>query len=218
MGSTDDWSDDDVGELVAMAARLQARPLDLARCWMSESGLRTTAHNPNGDAAGLFQAMPATLKGLGFPGDHSAFRALSVRQQLHCAEKYYAPHRGLLVSPGAVYLSTFLPALMSHAGEGAFVLCGRFGPHQVWYQANSGLDANKDGWITVNDLTARIALVTTGARWTEFARRVVGAIQDADTIPEGIREDNRDQVLGDGDGTTSETFPGPGDEPPPEAA
>lgn len=213
MGSTDDWSDDDLREGLAMAERLEARFLDLAGCWMSESGLKTNAHNPNGDASGLFQAMPATLKGLGFPGDHNAFRALPVRQQLHWAEKYYGPYRPHLVSPGACYLATFLPAFMSHAGEGAFVLCGRFGPHQVWYQANKGLDVNHDGWITVNDLTARIALVTTGTRWKEFEARVTELQRTADTDP-GIREDNRDQVLGDGDGVTSETFPGPGDDPP----
>lgn len=181
---TSDWSDEDITELVAVAGRLQARPLDLAGCWMSESMLYPWAHNPHGDASGIFQAMPATLQGLGFKDGWRAFTELPVQEQLHWAEKYYAPHRGQLVSPGACYLATFLPALMAHAGEPTFVLCGRFGPHEPWYRANGGLDVNKDGWIKVQDLTDQIARVTTGPRWDEFANRVRDAAQEADTLPE----------------------------------
>lgn len=183
---TADWSDDDINALVAMAGRLEARALDLAGCWMSESNLTTVAHNSRGDAAGIFQAMPATLRGLGYHGDWQAFTALSVGEQLEWAERYYAPHRGRLVSPGACYLATFLPALMGHAAESAYVLCGRFGPHAEWYRANSGLDVNHDGWIRVQDLTDRIAQVTRGPRWDEFAARVIEAIKGADTSPDPI--------------------------------
>jgi hypothetical protein len=195
---TADWSDSDIGALIVMAGRLEARPLDLAGCWMSESGLSSVAHNANGNAAGIFQAMPATLQGLGYQDDWKAFTALPIAAQLHWAERYYAPHRGRLVSPGACYLATFLPALMAHADEPTYVLCGRFGPHELWYRANSGLDVNKDGWIKVQDLTDRIEQVTRGPRWDEFANRVRDVAQDVDTLPEPVAIDLTEEFPGDG--------------------
>jgi hypothetical protein len=183
---TADWSDDDLVELIAMAGRLEADPLDLAACWLNESGLHTRAHNANGDAAGLFQAMPATLRGEHYKGDWHSFLNLSVRQQLHWAEVYYSPHRGHLGSAHACYLATFLPALLSHATEPLFVLCGRFGPHADWYRANSVLDVNHDGWIKVHDLADAIvaAELHSSKRWGEFAARVTELQRGAPTAPE----------------------------------
>jgi hypothetical protein len=188
--------------LVALASSLECRAVDLAGCWMSESGLHTWAHNPHGDAAGLFQLMPATARGLGFKGDWKAFCALSVQQQLGWAQQYYGPHRGRLVTPGAVYLSTFLPALMSHASEPCYVLCSAT-LHPEWYRQNIVFDADHKGWITVGDLSQRIAKVTVGPRWEEFASRIRAAEQGAETLPEL---------------PTSEEFPANDSDPPPEAA
>jgi hypothetical protein len=111
------------------------------------------------------------------------------------------------VSPGACYLATFLPAFMPHAADPGFVLCKLGGPHADWYAANKGLDVNHDGVITVQDLTDRIARVTVGARWEEFAARVLAAsdteppeeLRDvpiserttAPDSPEAFNEDNR---------------------------
>ncbi len=55
-------------ELVAIASRVEADPVDLASVWKNESGVTSTAHNPHGHASGLFQAMPETLRGMGFRG------------------------------------------------------------------------------------------------------------------------------------------------------
>lgn len=173
---TYDWTDADINQLVHVAEDLEAKPLDLAGCWMSESGLHSSAHNPNGNAVGVFQAMPATLRGLGFPGTWDAFMYVPIAVQLNWAERYYMPHKGQLVSPGACYLATFLPAFMAHAGEPEFVLCDNNVLHTVWYVANKGLDVNHDGKITVQDLTDRVAHVCVGPRWAEFAARVNAAM------------------------------------------
>lgn len=180
---TYDWTADDVVQLVHVAAELDAKPLDLAGCWMSESGLHSIAHNPNGNATGIFQAMPATLRGLGYTGTWDQFQHEALAVQLNFAAKYYAPHRGQLVSPAACYLSTFLPAFMSHAGDPSFVLCTTDDPlvipvpvHPGWYKANRGLDVNGDGKITVQDLADKIARSTVGPRWAEFAARVNAAM------------------------------------------
>lgn len=215
---TSDWSDDDVAEFVQVARDVGAAPLDLAGCWMSESNLRTAARNP-GDvtkpalAVGLFQLTHAALG----PVDLDAIRRETVSRQLKRARVYYSPHKGRLVSPGACYLATYLPALMAHAGDPTFVLCSAT-MHDTWYTPNKlAFDPEGKGYITVSDLTRRIRRVTNGPRWEEFAARVSALVKGADTLPElpAITEDNRDQgALGDGDGTTAETFPGGNDEGP----
>lgn len=127
--------------------------------------------------------MPATLRGLGFQGDWKDFCAASVGDQLHYAEAFYRPQTGRLTSPGAVYLSTFLPAYMSHASESTFVLCSA-NLHHEWYRANLVFDRDHKGFITVGDLSNRIAAVCVGPRWEEFAARIKDAEQLAETQPE----------------------------------
>jgi hypothetical protein len=181
---TADWSDEDIVGLLAVARDVDADPLHLASCWMSESGLHPYAHNPHGNAVGLFQVIPPTLRGLGFFGDWSDFASLSIGEQLKWARRYYARHRGRLVSPGACYLATFLPALMAHAAEPLFVLCSTT-LHPEWYGPNRAtFDPDGRGYITVGDLTRRVEAVTRGPRWDEFASRVRDAAQDAPTLPE----------------------------------
>jgi hypothetical protein len=180
---TADWSDANIAQLVQVANDLGAAPLDLAGCWMSESQLRSHAHNPNGNAVGIFQAMPRTLGGLGYSGTWETFRGEAVAVQLNWAYHYYRPHVGKLTSPGACYLATFLPAFMSHADEPDFVLCDNTMVHTTWYVANRGLDVNGDGRITVQDLTDRIAAVCVGPRWEEFAARVYAATAEPSEPP-----------------------------------
>lgn len=46
---TTDWTDANITALLGMAQRLKTRAAYLGGCWMSESGLHTTAHNPHGN-------------------------------------------------------------------------------------------------------------------------------------------------------------------------
>ncbi len=162
--------------VVAMCDRLGCAPVDMVSCWMSESDVSPKAHNPGGNAVGLFQAMPATLMGLGYTGTWLDFSHLSAVQQLSWAERYYAHHKGRLVSPGACYLATFLPALMGHAADPFFVLCSRT-IHPEWYTPNKlAFDPGNSGSITVGALTDRIARVTVGPRWDEIYTRLRAAV------------------------------------------
>jgi len=132
---------------------LACDPMDLARPLFNESGLSFKAHNPKGDASGIFQAMPFVLRGLGFkgaggytepPGAYAkalaagdeiamaalnralaaAFRTLDATAQLPWLARYYTPHRGKLVNATAVYLATFAPADLAHATDPEWVICG----------------------------------------------------------------------------------------------
>ncbi len=183
---SNDLPDEFFSALHEMCGRLDCRAEEMASCWMSESGMSPTAHNPAG-ATGLFQVIPSTLRGLGFTGDWKAFQALSAVQQLVWAERYYGHHKGRLVSPAACYLSTFMPGLMDHAAEATFVICGRHGPYAYAYAGNYGaFDPTGKGYITVQDLADRIAHVTKGDRWTEIAARIRLAAQGADSSPDGM--------------------------------
>lgn len=175
--------------LVGMAARLQADPVDLISVAANESGISTTAHNPHGDASGLWQLMPATAKGLGWNvavDPHLVqFRELSDVEQMHWFEKYFAPHRGKLVSAGAAYVATFLPALIDHAADPAFVMCGEHGPLAWAYGPNKGFDVAGKGCITVQDLSDAITRATArmGHRWTDLVDAIRAAQSSVSVSP-----------------------------------
>jgi hypothetical protein len=180
---------------------LDCDPMDLARPLFNESGLSFKAHNPKGDASGIFQAMPFVLRGLGFtgaggytevPGAYArarmasddatmkaldralaaAFRTLDAGSQLDpWMAKYYAPHRGKLVNATAVYMATFCPAYLDKAGEPEWVICG-----------SRPSDPRKN-WYPVNiGLDPKRGDPPTRKGWIEV-RDLTAAIQRADQGP-----------------------------------
>lgn len=180
---TSDLDDAFFRRLEEVADELQARPLDLLKCWKSESDVRATAHNngPPGapyekqyHASGIFQAMPATLIGLGWSQGHEGFRMLSATKQLEWALRYYRPYRGKLVSVGAVYTATFLPALIGRAGDPNFVLTARNGPLPWAFGPNAVFDRNGDLAITVGELEDAVSRSCVGKRWAELVSRLTG--------------------------------------------
>lgn len=107
------------------------------------------------------------------------FAQLSAVDQLAWAKVYYGAHRGALTSAAACYVSTFLPALLSHAIEVGpdFVLCGANGPFSWAYAGNAAaFDPEKTGEIRLRNLTARIDRVCAGERWEELKHRVLLAM------------------------------------------
>ena len=159
-----DWSDGDVRAYVAFCAAVSITGMTAPiAVWSNESNNSSTAHNPNGDASGLFQLMPATAKTLGyntFLDPHlAAFRTMSITEQLRWATKYYSPHKGQIGTVGAFYCSTFLPILTAHAGDPQYLLCGSAGQgpllipdSKAAYAQNRGFDVHGRGSIIVQDL------------------------------------------------------------------
>lgn len=181
MSGAADISDNDLARVELFATAVECDPFDALGVWMSESGLYTTAWNRNGGASGIFQAMPATLRGLGFmpeaAGDDSraaAFRALSFGEQVRWAGRYYRPYRGKLVSKSAFYTSTFLPADLDYAAQGNAntVLVAKGGRRGWAFDANAGFDVNGDLCITVGELESAIDRACRGARWNDVNARM----------------------------------------------
>ena len=146
---------------------------------MSESGVKATAHNPNGDASGLIQFMPKILVGLGWTSGPDAFRELSAEEQLPFVEKFFTPYvpKGLS-SAARLYQATFLPATLDLGSEPNTVICQQGGINSFAYGPNKVFDRDGDGAITVGELQAAIDRNTQGPRWAEIVARLNGTALD----------------------------------------
>lgn len=156
----------------ALCGRLSCAPEDLLGVMESESGVQPWSQNPHGKATGLIQFMPATLVGLGWTAGPDEFAKLGAEDQLPFVERYFAPHSAEgLGSAGRLYQATFLPATLPGSDEST-VIAAPGGPNAEGYNSNKVLDTNRDGQITVGDLTARIDQVRRGPRWEALMRRL----------------------------------------------
>ena len=135
-----------------IAQRINCDYKDLLAVMNSESGLKSTAQNPNGGATGLIQFMPATAKALGTTTN--ALKNMTPIQQLDYVEKFYLKNikafglSGKKLTAGDLYTLTFLPAKVKDE-----VLC-QAGSKE--YAANKVLDTNRDGRITKTELGNRV--------------------------------------------------------------
>lgn len=179
MSFTSDLSDDFFNNLKDICTRLGCQPIDLLSVMMSESGVRATAHNPNGDASGLIQFMPNILVNLGWSNGSAAFRQLSAADQLPYVEKYFSPYvnKGL-TSAARLYQATFLPATLDLGSDANTVICQQGGINSFAYLPNKVFDENNDGMITVGELQDAINRNTTGPRWNEIVSRLNGTPVD----------------------------------------
>lgn len=195
-----DLSDADFLRVEIFGVAVQVDPLDALGVWEAESGNYTWAHNPNGHASGIFQAMPATLAGLGYrpelgnDGDtrSAAFRAESYQVQLRWAQKYYMPYKGKLKNKAAFYTATFLPADLdlTISGTPDTVLVQKDGRRGWAYTSNSGFDTDKNYIITVGELEDAIDRACRGPRWEEISHRMSAQLQiTPQSIPQPIQYD-----------------------------
>lgn len=167
------------GRLDEIAAKLKADPLDLLNVMLSESGVNPAAHNKGGDASGLIQFMPATLRGLGWTSGHEEFRKLSAVDQLEWVLKYFTPYvKYGLDSAARIYLFTFLPALGADptSRQDGYILCGSQGPFARFYRDNAVLDTDKNLYITVGDLRKRLERLRTSGTWAQLMASRSGSL------------------------------------------
>lgn len=136
-----------------IAKKLNCDPNDLLGMMYSESGLNSKAVNGSSGATGLIQFMPSTAQGLGT--STSALANMSPIDQLDWVEKYYDANKkaagipdGQRLEAGQLYALVFLPA---YANKEVLTVSGH-----KYYNANSGLDTDKNGDISISDLTTRV--------------------------------------------------------------
>jgi hypothetical protein len=157
-------------KLTDLATSVGLKPEDLLLVSTIESGLDPAARNKNGNAVGLFQAMPATLKGFGYKGNYSDFQNESAESQLDFVKQYItkaaAMAGGKFNSAAHVYVANFFPVALQlpgvKNGDPSTVIIEKDPITQKYknisleferkvYKANSGLDQDKDGKITFGD-------------------------------------------------------------------
>lgn len=128
--------------------RLGINPANLLAVMRSESSLNPRAVNSSTGASGLIQFMPRTAQSLGTSVE--AIRQMSAAEQMPLVERFF---RSVRLPPGAsagkLYAYVFLPGranreVLTQAGEN-------------FYEANRGLDVDRDGKITIADLDSRLA-------------------------------------------------------------
>jgi hypothetical protein len=158
-------------KLLQVSNEVQMKPEDLLNVMALESGIDPTAHNANGNASGLIQFMPSTLKGLGYQGSHTDFRHMSSVDQLDYVKKYIEGNMkyngGPFTSAAQYYVANFLPVALQlpgiKKGDPNTIIVAKnpteahlpgVSKHmeQVYYNANPVLDADGDGVITYGDI------------------------------------------------------------------
>ncbi len=172
------------------------------RNWLAVSayeadGVRARAENPAG-AYGLIQFTEAARGGIGWKGPLSGIAALSAEDQIPLVYAYYKPHAPFR-SPGEVYGFTFVPAWKRNPNANLVYADPNARPaneppwQASWgsegntYAQNRSLDVNKDGKISIGDLTATTERATKamGARWTEILARLAWAEKQVQTADGG---------------------------------
>lgn len=119
----------------------------------SESGLNPQALEPKYGGGGLIGFMPSTTVGYGIT--QAQLLSLSAIDQLDYVRRFYKGWVNAGIKPESPedwYLLTFFPAAV---GKGKDYVIGPRG--STVYVANSALDFNKDGVLTVDDFLKFIA-------------------------------------------------------------
>jgi len=110
-----------------------------------ESGLDSSAVNPNGGATGLIQFMPATAAGLGTSTDD--LLNMSNVDQLDYVLAYFKPYAGRIKTAYDIFLIDFFPAALGKPDDYIFHTSNLSA--QTIANANKIFDLDGDGQITM---------------------------------------------------------------------
>lgn len=202
-------------KLIEVSKKINIKPEDLLLIMHIESGLNPQAKNPSGSASGLTQIMPSILPLVGFSGTPQDFSKLPAEKQLDYIEKYFILNlkgKGI-TEPAQIYLSNFLPATLNWQGvknKNPDTILAEQGNMRTYaqsnfknkyaltfdkvYQANKGLDLDKDGNISYGDIQKLVEI----KRKDPVYQAAVARMKEVANMPEDTKEDE-----GDSDSFTS---------------
>ncbi|QBB69460.1 lytic transglycosylase [Pseudolysobacter antarcticus] len=145
--------------VLEIGVNLAIDPSYLMACIAFESARTFSASIVNAagsGAVGLIQFMPPTAQALGTTT--KKLSTMSAVAQLDYVEKYFAPQKNKLKTLPDVYMAILWPAAVGKPGS--FVLFDRSDQaNPKRYVQNAGLDYNKDGLITKDEASRRVAEV-----------------------------------------------------------
>ncbi|PPC95727.1 MAG: hypothetical protein CTY32_08600 [Methylotenera sp.] len=138
--------------------RLRINPNWLMAVMAFETGetFSPSARNPRGSATGLIQFVESTARGLGTTT--SALASMTAVQQLDFVDKYFKSYAPRIKNLGDCYMAVLWP--MAIGKPDTFVMWTSTGQYQAEYNANAGLDINRDGSITRGEALSRVNRAT----------------------------------------------------------
>ena len=138
-----------------IASNLGVKTSDLLAIMKFESGVNPAAVNKMSGATGLIQFMPNTASSLGTTTSELA--KMTAVEQLDYVYRYF---KMVGLPKGAniqdLYMAVFMPVAMGKGPDYVLGQQGAAGFSGKVYAQNAGLDANKDGVITVADATQKV--------------------------------------------------------------
>lgn len=144
--------------------------LDLMACiaWESGESFSPAKKNPVSSATGLIQIMEAVAKEMGTTT--AALAKMTVVQYLDYVEKYFWRYRTRVKTLSDLYMAILWPAAIGRAESAVLWSKDTNAPT---YKANSGLDLNQDGTVTVGECVHKIRNKYVRGFTGSFGRRVV---------------------------------------------
>jgi Transglycosylase SLT domain len=127
-------------KVISISADMDIMPEWLMVVMNNESGVNSTAHNPNGSATGLIQFTEATANDLGT--STAALASMTNVEQLDYVKKYFTKYgyNKRINDVSDTYLAVFFPIALLKGEEYVF---------PKWASdANPIFDINKDGQLT----------------------------------------------------------------------
>jgi len=138
--------------VIQISRELNVCPDYLMACMAFETGetFSPSIENAAGSGAvGLIQFMPTTARALGTSTD--SLKEMSAIQQLDYVKKYFLPHRYKLGKLEDVYMAILYPVAIGRATDDVLFKQGR-----KTYNQNKGFDSNKDGKITIGEISSKV--------------------------------------------------------------
>lgn len=139
-------------KVIQVCNSLDMVPDYLMSCIAFETGetFSSSIKNAAGSGAtGLIQFMPATAKGLGTTTEKLA--KMAPVQQLDYVKRYFFPYRHKLKKLEDVYMAILYPAAV-----GKPITHTLFEEGKKTYSQNKGFDVNRDGKITLKEISAKV--------------------------------------------------------------
>lgn len=137
-------------KLIEIAEGIDVDPNYLISAMAFETGetFSPSIKNRSG-ATGLIQFTPDTAAELGTSTADLA--AMTAVDQMEYVEKYFSPYKNMLETIEDVYMAILWPAAIGKPNS--WVLFSKPSPQ---YERNSGLDTNKDGYVTKEKAAAMV--------------------------------------------------------------
>ena len=137
-----------------LSARRDINPAQLLGLIASESGFNAQASNPSG-ATGLIQFMPMVAERMGITTEDIG--KMNRSDQVGLIDQYFSMNQ-LPNSPtaGQLYTNVFMPALTNKGSDYEITREDDKYNNAYIYRENAGLDKNKDGIITIDEMGGRI--------------------------------------------------------------